>query len=148
MKRSLVNKDVIIDKLKNEVEILKGTIETLRRENEMLKSGAVERNRSGRSNMVAGVACLNLDPTRDATSLVTLNLEKSDMYSLEHRANTGRALLSLDYDGDTEYASGENLRSSRKSDPLSQSNMNYSANCDNVQKKYLNQTEAMKFVMI
>ncbi|OZC05943.1 basic region leucine zipper [Onchocerca flexuosa] len=32
MKRSLVNKDVIIDKLKNEVEILKGTIETLRRE--------------------------------------------------------------------------------------------------------------------
>ncbi|VDK89602.1 unnamed protein product [Onchocerca ochengi] len=148
MKRNLVNKDVIIEKLKSEIEILKGTVETLRRENEMLKSGANERNSSGRLNMVAGVACLNLDPTRDTTGLVTLNLEKSDMYSLEHRANIGRALLSLDYDGDAEYTSGENRQPSGKSDPLSQSNMTYSANCDNVQKKYLNQTEAMKFDMI
>lgn len=32
MKRNLANKDVIIEKLKGEIEILKGTIETLRRE--------------------------------------------------------------------------------------------------------------------
>lgn len=32
MKRNLINKDVIIEKLKNEIEILKGTVETLRKE--------------------------------------------------------------------------------------------------------------------
>ncbi|MCP9257316.1 BMA-ATF-6, isoform a [Dirofilaria immitis] len=149
MKRNLANKDVIIEKLKNEIGILKGSIETLRKENEMLKSGINKRNRSGRLGLVAGVTSLfgfisNLDPVGDTTSLVALNLEKTNTYSLEHGVNTGRALLSLDYNGDIEYISRENSQSSKKSDALSQLSLNYSANCGNIQKKYLNQTEAMK----
>lgn len=41
----------------------------------------------------------NLDPIRDSTSLVAPKLVKSNIYSSGERVNTGRALLSLDYDG-------------------------------------------------
>ncbi|KAL3989402.1 hypothetical protein ACH3XW_27525 [Acanthocheilonema viteae] len=84
----------------------------------------------------------NLDPVRDIKSLPALNLAKSNVYSMRKRVNTGRALLSLDYHGVTE--SRENSQSSKKSGFLSHSNLNYSVNCDNMQKKYLNHTEAMK----
>uniref|UniRef100_A0A1I8EEU0 BZIP domain-containing protein n=2 Tax=Wuchereria bancrofti TaxID=6293 RepID=A0A1I8EEU0_WUCBA len=149
MKRNLANKDAIIEKLKNKIEILNGTIEILRRENEMLKSNASNRNSGDRLSMLTGAVCLfgfvsllNLDPIPDATSLVALNFAKSSAYFSQNRINTGRALLSLDYDGGSE--SRGNSQSNKKSDPLSQSNLNYSAKCDSMQKRYLNQTEAMK----
>ncbi|KAK6111867.1 hypothetical protein QQG55_45365 [Brugia pahangi] len=84
----------------------------------------------------------NLDPVPDATSLVALNFAKSNVYFSQNRIKAGRALLSLDYDIGSE--SRGNSQSNRKSDPLSQSNLNYSAKCDSMQKRYLNQTEAMK----
>ncbi|VIO88190.1 Uncharacterized protein BM_BM8419 [Brugia malayi] len=59
MKRNLANKDTIIEKLKNKIEILNETIETLRRENEVLKSNANNRNSGGRLSMLtAGAVCL------------------------------------------------------------------------------------------
>ncbi|VDK77455.1 unnamed protein product [Litomosoides sigmodontis] len=144
MKRNLANKDAIIEKLKNEIEILKGTIGVLRKENEMLKSDS-NRNSHGRLGLLAGTVCLlgfvsNLHPVRDATSLVAWNLANSDEHSERNGVNTGRALLSLDYGASVE--SRENSQSSKKSDPLS--SLNYSANCGSIQKKYLNQTETMK----
>uniref|UniRef100_A0A0R3S2P6 BZIP domain-containing protein n=1 Tax=Elaeophora elaphi TaxID=1147741 RepID=A0A0R3S2P6_9BILA len=148
MKRNLASKDVLIEKLKNEIEILRGTIETLRKENEMLKSSASNRNSNGLLGLLGGAVCLfgfvsNVDPIRDTTSLVALNLAKSKLYSVQNRVNTGRMLFSLDYHGDGE--SRENSHSIKKtSDPSSHSNLNYSVNCDGIQKKYLNQTEAMK----
>ncbi|VDN89541.1 unnamed protein product [Brugia pahangi] len=172
MKRNLANKDTIIEKLKNKIEILNETIETLRRENEVLKSNANNRNSGGRLSMLTGAVCLfgfvsllsfsstytkmilsfsfemnlngfrNLDPVPDATSLVALNFAKSNAYFSQNRIKAGRALLSLDYDIGSE--SRGNSQSNRKSDPLSQSNLNYSAKCDSMQKRYLNQTEAMK----
>uniref|UniRef100_A0A915PSA5 BZIP domain-containing protein n=1 Tax=Setaria digitata TaxID=48799 RepID=A0A915PSA5_9BILA len=149
MKRNLTNKDVIIGKLRSEIESLKGTIEILRRENEMLKTSANNRNSGSRLGIVAGAACLfgfisNLDPVRDATGLVAVNLAKPNVFSLEDGPNIGRTLLSLDYDGNKDYASKENSLSNKKSDVLSQSNLNYSGNCDNTQKKYLNQTETIR----
>ncbi|CAG9536014.1 unnamed protein product [Cercopithifilaria johnstoni] len=84
----------------------------------------------------------NLDPVHNATSLVALNLAKSNVYSVRNKVNTGRALLSLDYYGGIE--SRKNAQSSKKFDPLSHSDLNYSVNCNSIQKKYLNQTEAMK----
>ncbi|VDO32955.1 unnamed protein product [Brugia timori] len=173
MKRNLANKDTIIEKLKNKIEILNETIETLRRENEVLKSNANNRNSGGRLSMLtAGAVCLfgfvsllsftstytkmilslsfemnlngfrNLDPVPDAISLVALNFAKSNAYFSQNRIKADRALLSLDYDIGSE--SRGNSQSNRKSDPLSQSNLNYSAKCDSMQKRYLNQTEAMK----
>ncbi|KAK6111868.1 bZIP transcription factor family protein [Brugia pahangi] len=58
MKRNLANKDTIIEKLKNKIEILNETIETLRRENEVLKSNANNRNSGGRLSMLTGAVCL------------------------------------------------------------------------------------------
>uniref|UniRef100_A0AAF5RY09 BZIP domain-containing protein n=1 Tax=Wuchereria bancrofti TaxID=6293 RepID=A0AAF5RY09_WUCBA len=127
------------DSEKNQIDEMKRNLankDTIRK-NEMLKSNA-NRNSNGRLMNLNDFR--NLDPIPDATSFVALNFAKSNAYSSQNRINIGRALLSLDYDG------------SLKSNPLSQSNLNYSAKCDSILNNdvfaWINRHECLQFVHI